>query len=121
MPLKKVLNYYKLFEFHCIISDLGFDAEMFKQKTVKNTVALTSKQENSLNENEIMESNGIGECNFIRLEENLIAAFIDAGIFEIKIKLEHRIGTENIFLHFGNTKNIEGRAHQTSRFRESIP
>ena len=100
--------------------NLGFDAEMLKQKTNENTVALIPKklEKNSLIENEIMESNGTGDCHFIKLEENLIAAFIDAEIFEIKIKLKNRIERENIFLHFGNTKTIEGRAHQTSSFRE---
>ena len=86
---------------------------MFKQRTHE-------IKENSLIKNEIMVSNGTGDCNFIKLEENLIAAFIDAGIFEAKIKLENRIERQNIFLHFGNVKTIEGRAHQTSSFRESI-
>ena len=112
----------KLFGFHGIISDLGFDAEMFKQKTDENTVVLTPKKfkQNSLIENDTMVSNGTGECNFIKLEENLIVAFIDAEIFEIAIKLENRIEKQNIFLYFGNTKTIEGRAHLTSRFREII-
>ena len=76
--------------------------------------------ENSLIEHEKIISIGTGECNFIKLEENLIVAFIDAVIFEIKIKLENRIERENIFLHFGNTQTTEGRAHQTSSFWESI-
>ena len=91
---------------------------MFKQKTDENTIVLTPKKskENSLIESETMVSIGTGECNFIKLERNLIVAFIDAGIFEIKIKLENRIERENIFLYFGKTKTIEGRAHQTSSF-----
>ena len=63
---------------------------------------------------------GTGECNFIKLEENLIVAFIDAGVFEIKIKLENRVEKENIFLYFGKAKTIEGRAHQTSSFWKRI-
>ena len=90
---------------------------MFKQKTDENTIALTPKKfkENYLIRNEIMVSNGTGECNFIKLEENLIVAFIDAGIFEIKIKLENRVERGIVFLHFGKTKTTEGRAHQTSK------
>ena len=97
---------------HGIISDFGFDAAKFKQKTDDNTIAPL--------ENEIMVSNGTGECNFIKLEEDLIVAFIDAGIFEIKIALENMIEKENIILHFGNTKFIEDRAHQTLNFLQSI-
>ena len=94
---------------------------MFKQKTDENTIALAPKKfKENLIGNEIMVSNGTGECNFIKLEENLIVAFIDAGIFEIKIKLENRVERENIFLHFGKTKTTEGRAHQTSCCWESI-
>ena len=110
------------YEIYYIISDLGFDAETFKQKTDENTIAPTSKKskENSLTESEKNISIGTGECNFIKLEENLIVAFIDAGVFEIKIKLENRVEKENIFLYFGKTKTIEGRAHQTSSFWKRI-
>ena len=57
----------------------------------------------------ILASN-FGECNFLKLNANLIAAFIDADMFEIKISLEGSEDKDNIVLYFGRTEKIQGRA-----------
>ena len=65
------------------------------------------------NETATVSSSNSGECNFLKLEENLIVAYMDAEIFEIKLSLEEAIDEAVIALYFGNIKTFSDRAHPT--------
>ena len=66
-------------------------------------------------------ASNLGDCNFIRLKEHSIAAFIDADIFEIRIQLESGAADyvmiyfwkvmEGLYSNRLKSKSIQDRAH----------
>ena len=98
------------------ILDVGYDASKFKHETSDDRLERQARRLKRTDETKTVASRNFGECNFIKLEENLIIAFMDAEIFKIKLSLEGAMDDDIIELYFGNIKTIQDRAHRTRQF-----